>query len=87
MIVIGLKKFLSNGDNLQGLPYKVHKPGFAIKENSLKYWVGDLHQFIGWELYIPDVYIKKIKSQMRVQSVEYREFIVFDTKYLLSVLR
>lgn len=47
---------------LNGIKYDEHKPGFVIKENSIKYWCSYLDKFPGWERYIPDPYIKKIKE-------------------------
>ena len=49
--------------SLNSLKYLKHKPGFKIKENSLKYWAGDEKEFKGWELYVPSQYVKKIKKQ------------------------
>ena len=49
-----------NGE-LNGSVYEEHKPGFVIKENSIKYWCDYLHLFKGWEKYVPDPYITKIK--------------------------
>ena len=37
-----------NGE-LNGQVYKKHKPGVVIKENSIKYWCGNLQDFVGWE--------------------------------------
>ena len=53
---------MSRGGVLNGLIYLEHKPGFNIKENTIKYWCDDLKYFKGWELYVPDYYIKKIEK-------------------------
>ena len=50
-----------NGE-LDGTGYEEHKPGFVIKENSIKYWCSYLDFFVGWEKYLPDTYIPKIKK-------------------------
>ena len=60
--VIGLKKYMTRNGELNGSVYEEHKPGFVIKENSIKYWCDYLHLFKGWEKYVPDPYIKKIKE-------------------------
>jgi len=44
------------------LIYQEHKPGFVIKENSIKYWCEHELDFVGWELYVPDKYVEKIKE-------------------------
>ena len=44
------------------LKYLEHKPGFLIKENTCRYWCEHEKEFVGWELYVPDVYITKIKE-------------------------
>ena len=85
--VIGIKKYMTQDGVLDGLKYKEHKPGFVIKENSIKHWLDYLDKFPTWELYVPVPYIKKIKVQAKNPSVEKREYIAFDTKYLLSVFR
>ena len=59
---IGIKKYMTTIGDMNGLSYKEHKPGFVIKENSIKHWVDNLADFPGWEQFIPDVYIKKIKK-------------------------
>ncbi len=84
---MGIKKYMTSEDDANGLKYKEHKPGFVIKENSIKYWVDNLSDFPGWELFVPDVYIKKIRKEATVGDVERRNYIAFDTKYLLSVFR
>ena len=43
--------------------------------------------FPGWELYVPDPYIEKIKKEARKEDVNSRDYVAFDTKYLLSVFR
>ena len=50
-----------NGE-LNGKKYVEHKPGFTIKENTARYWCDYLDHFSGWEKYLPDPYIKKIKE-------------------------
>lgn len=60
--VLGFKKYMTHTGENGTLVYKEHKPGFVIKENSIKYWVDHLDQFKGWEVYVPSVYIKKIKQ-------------------------
>ena len=85
--VMGIKKYMTQDGKFNGLKYEEHKPGFAIKENSIKHWVDHLDKFKSWELYVPDPYIKKIKEQAKIPNVENREYIAFDTKYLLSVFR
>ena len=40
--VMGIKRFMSKEENMNALIYKEHKPGFVIKENSIKYWCSDL---------------------------------------------
>ena len=85
--LIGLKKYMSKEEDIKALTYKEHKPGFVIKENSLKYWCEYLEEFPSWELYVPDPYIKKIKREAQKDDLDRRNYIAFDTKYLLSVLR
>ncbi len=75
-----------NGE-LNGVKYEEHKPGFVIKENSIKYWCDYLDNFPGWERFLPDSYIVKIKKQAEIEDVDDREFIPFETKYLLSVFK
>ena len=60
--VIGIKRYMTTVEDMKGLTYKEHKPGFVIKENSIKHWIDNLTDFPGWELFVPDVYIKKIKK-------------------------
>ena len=60
--VLGFKKYMTHTGENDTLVYKEHKPGFVIKENSLKYWVGHLDQFDTWELYVPNPYITTIKK-------------------------
>ena len=67
--VMGIKKYMTKEEDMEGLAYKEHKPGFVIKENSIKHWCGHLDEFPGWELYVPDPYIKKIKKQAAVADV------------------
>ena len=74
-----------NGD-LNGNVYQEHKPGFTIKENSIKYWIDSLNLFPGWEKFVPDPYIRKIKRQTPIPLLK-REYIPFDTKFLLSVFK
>ena len=71
--VIGLKKYMTKTGDLNGIKYEEHKPGFAIKENSIRYWCDYLEMFLGWERFVPDSYIRKIKYQARVPNVENRE--------------
>ena len=85
--LIGLKKYLTLEEGINGLKYKEHKPGFVIKENSIKYWCEHLNQFPGWELYVPDPYIEKIKKEAKKLNVDSRNYVAFDTKYLLSVFK
>ena len=85
--LIGLKKYMTPGGKFNGLTYKKHNPGFVIKENGIKYWCDHLNMFSGWELYIPDPYIAKIKKEAKKSSVDQRDYIPFDTKYLLSVFK
>ena len=85
--LIGLKKYMSKEDNINALTFKEHKPGFVIKENSLKYWCEHVQEFPGWELYVPDPYISKIKKQSLIADVDRRSYIAFDSKYLLSLFR
>ena len=47
-------------DELNGLKYLKHKPGFVIKENTIRYWCDYLDRFKGWERYVPDAYIPRI---------------------------
>lgn len=37
--VIGLKKYMTLNGDLNGAKYDEHKPGFTIRENSIKYWI------------------------------------------------
>ena len=60
--VIGLKKYMTRDGSLNGKKYVEHKPGFRIKENSVRYWMDYLHLFPGWERYVPDQYIAKMKE-------------------------
>ena len=76
---------MARSKDVDGLIYKKHEPGVVIKENSLKYWCDNLNEFKGWELYVPDYYIKKIKEQTKRMDVNERESINFDSKFLLSV--
>ena len=85
--VIGLKKYMTKTGGLNGVLYKEHKPGVVIRENSIRYWCGDLNFFHGWEKYIPDYYITKITKQATIPIAKDREYITFDTKYLLSVFK
>lgn len=71
--------------SLNSLKYLKHKPGFKIKENSLKYWAGDEKEFKGWELYVPSQYIVKVKKQSLIKDVQERIYINFDSQFLLSV--
>ena len=41
-IVLGYKKNMSLDGENGSLVYKEHKPGFLIKENSIKYWCDHL---------------------------------------------
>ena len=84
--VIGLKKYMTVNGDLNGTKYDEHKPGFTIRENSIKYWIDSLHLFPGWEKFVPDPYICKIKNQTGI-TCEKREYVAFDTKYLLSVFK
>ena len=59
---LGIKKHMTKTGEDGSLKYLEHKPGFVIKENSIKHWVDDLKEFKEWELYVPDPYIKKIKD-------------------------
>ena len=83
--LMGIKCYMTTDEEMKGTPYKEHKPGFTIKENSIKYWCDNLACFSGWEKYVPDPYIKKIKTQAKIDDVEKRDYICFDSKYLLSV--
>lgn len=47
--LIGLKRYMSLKENINGLKYKEHQPGVQIKENSLKYWCEHGKEFKGWE--------------------------------------
>ena len=67
------------------LKYLKHKPGCDIKENTIKYWVEDEKEFKGWELYVPDQYIVKIKKQKGRKDVNDIEHINFDSQFLLSL--
>ena len=49
-----------NNNEVNGLKYLKHEPGFVIKENTIKYWCDYLDRFNGWEKYVPDTYISKI---------------------------
>ena len=69
------------------LVFKEHKPGFVIKENSVKYWWEHEKEFEGWELYCPDEYINKIKTESLIANVDEREFINFDSHWLLSIFK
>ena len=72
---------------LNGIKYQEHKPGFVIKENSIKYWCNYLNYFSEWEKFLPDSYISKINKEALIPNVKNREYINFDTKYLLSVFK
>ena len=86
--LMGLKRFLTKDLDCQtGLLYKEHCPGFVIKENGIKYWVDHLDSFKGWELFVPDTYVAKIKDLSKIDDIEDRTYVSFDTKYLLSVFR
>ena len=86
-IVVGIKKCLTRGGDFNGLKYLEHNPGCTIKENNIRYWSEHINEFPGWEHYIPDHYIKMIKKQGRKSNIDNRQFIPFDTKYLLSVFK
>lgn len=73
--------------SLNGLKYKRHKPGVRIKENSIRYWCSHLDKFKGWEMYVPDFYIKKIETEAKLCNVKDRKFIAFDANYLLSLFK
>ncbi len=53
---------MTKDGDLNGTKYLEHKPGFTIKENSLRYWCEYLKEFPGWEKYVPDSVILKLKS-------------------------
>ena len=76
---------MTRNNDGKGIIYKEHKPGFQIKENSIKYWCDYLSEFTGWQKYVPDPYIPRITGQAKVANIEEREYISFDSKYLLSV--
>ena len=78
---------MSKEENIRALPFKEHKPGFVIKENSLKYWCEYLEEFPGWEMYVPDPYVEKIQKEAKKLNLDHRNYIAFDSKYLLSVFR
>ena len=78
---------MTKDGDLNGNKYLEHKPGFTIKENSLRYWCEYLKEFPGWEKYVPDSIIFKLKSQAKFKDVDKREGIIFDSKFLLSVLK
>jgi len=59
----------------------------VIQENTIKYWCEYLDLFNGWERYVPDTYINRIKEQSKIKKVEKREYVAFDSKYLLSVFK
>ena len=40
---------MTRDESLGGLKYQEHKPGFVIKENSIKYWCEHEKEFPGWE--------------------------------------
>ena len=84
---MGIKRYMTKEEDMNGLKYKEHKPGFVIKENSIKHWCSHLNEFPGWELYVPDPYIKKIKREAAINDVGLRDYIAFDSKYLLSLFR
>ena len=84
-IILGIKRFMTKEEDISGLEFLEHKPGVVIKENSIKYWCDYLDEFEGWEQFIPDAYIKKIEKQEAIQDVEKRDYIPFDSHYLLSV--
>ena len=52
--MVGWNKFLTKDGSHGSLTYKEHKPGFIIKENSVKYWCEHEKEFTGWELFVPD---------------------------------
>ncbi len=76
---------MSRNKEMKGLNYLEHKPGVKIKENSIMSWCDNLNQFKDWEFYVPDCYIARIKEQAAIPNVKDRNYIAFDTKYLLSV--
>ena len=76
---------MSRKGNLNGLNYLKHKPGVQIRENTIRYWCDNLDDFQGWEMYVPDYYIEKIKNQAKKNNVKDRDPIQFDSKFLLSV--
>ena len=73
--------------SLNSLKFQKHRPGYKIKENSLKFWVEDEKEFEGWELYVPSSYIQKIKKQGLIADVKKREYVNFDCKFLLSLFQ
>ena len=60
---------MTKDGDIGGLKYLERKPGFLIKENSIKYWVDHLNDFPEWEKYLPDQYIPKIKDAALVHNV------------------
>ena len=74
-------------DGSGGIKYLKHKEDFNIKENSIKYWVRDAKEFPGWEQYVPDQYVIKIKKQSLRKKVDDREHVNYDSKHFLSVLK
>ncbi len=61
-ILGGSKKFMTIDGSNETLKYQKHAPDSTIKENSIKYWISDAKDFKGWELYVPDQYVVKIKE-------------------------
>ena len=58
---------MTKSGGLNGVKYLEHKPGFSIKENSIRYWCSYLHLFPSWEKYLPDSYIDKTTNKQRLQ--------------------
>lgn len=78
---------MTRDGSLNGLKYERHKPGVRIKENSIRYWCSHLDKFKGWQMYVPDFYVKKIETEALVSNVKDRNFIAFDVNYLLSLFK
>ena len=70
--IVGIKRYMTKQEDLNGLLFKEHKPGFQIKENSIKYWCSYLKHFPNWEHYVPHPYIEKMEKQAQIEDVQKR---------------
>ena len=78
---------MTSDGSLNGLKYQKHCPGVRIKENAIRYWCSHLDKFENWQLYVPDNYIEKLEEQAKIVDIKKRNFVAFDSNYLLSLFK